>query len=51
MATIDYTYTDLSDNEIAQDMERKRKAAEAEAKKDKARMAKARNFHFGGGML
>jgi hypothetical protein len=48
---IDYEYTQLSDAELAEQFERLRLQECAEAEAEKRRWAKARNFHFSGGML
>jgi|GEM_PF-3753532 len=48
---IDYHYSDLPENEIAEHMERRRRETVSEAQKDKARRIKMNNFRFQGGML
>jgi hypothetical protein len=48
---INYEYTQLSDAELTEHFERMRYQELAEAEAERRRWAKARNFHFSGGML
>jgi hypothetical protein len=48
---IDYEDTQLSDAELAEHLERLRLQECAEAEEERRRWAKARNFHFKGGLL
>ena len=48
---IDYEYTQLSDAELSGHLERLRHQELAAAEAERIRWAKARNFHFSGGML
>ena len=48
---IDYEYTHLSDAELSSHLERLRHQELAEAEAERLRWAKARNFHFSGGLL
>lgn len=47
--TVDYTYTDLTDEEVAECMKREREAKELEARQTRARLSK--HMHFRGGMI
>lgn len=46
-----YEYSDLTDTEILEREKRLAGERAKEAAKERMRMAKARNFHFRGGML
>ena len=48
---IDYEYSQLSDSELAEHLERLRHQEHAEAGAEERRWAKTRNFHFSGGLL
>lgn len=50
-ANIDYSDTHLSENELVNDLRKRAKERQDEINADKARMVKAHNFRFKGGML
>lgn len=48
---IDYTDTQLPDDEMAEFLKKRAAHDEQDAQKEKARWAKARGFRYSGGML
>lgn len=48
---IDYTETHLPDDEVQEDMARRKAAADAEGEKEAKRIKKARNHTWKGGMV
>jgi hypothetical protein len=48
---IDYLYSQLSNEELSELLTQRQQEAEEEAKKERERMRKVRNFRFSGGLL